>query len=192
MSRMEEKIVWKDQGTEKFHFKSKTEEDLQAVLNEAPFHFKRWMFVLQRWEPVISDAFPSTIPFWIIVHGIPAHCSTENNLKAIGNVMGKYLAHDVDEAMVRVEINALKPLIKRKAIQFPSGVEVSVVFEYVRLEKHCFLCMPLSHEKEDCPHQTKNRDSDLQGTHINSQQTLQRLEDDRQKKDDHRGRPQAS
>ncbi|XP_024010449.1 uncharacterized protein At4g02000 [Eutrema salsugineum] len=186
---MEEKIVGKDLGSEKFHFKFKMEEDIQSVLNEAPFHFKRWMFVLHCWEPVISDAYPSIIPFWIKVHGIPAHCFTENNL---GNVLGKYMAHDVVEMMVCVEINALKPLIKRKAIQFPSGVEVSVEFEYVRLEKHCLHCMSLSHEKENCPHQSKPRESDLQNSHINSQQTLQRLEEDRKKKDDRRGRTQTN
>ncbi|ESQ37486.1 hypothetical protein EUTSA_v10003106mg [Eutrema salsugineum] len=38
--RMEENIVGKDLGTEKFHFKFRSEEDLQAVLNEATFHFK--------------------------------------------------------------------------------------------------------------------------------------------------------
>ncbi|XP_024007904.1 uncharacterized protein LOC112083915 [Eutrema salsugineum] len=190
--RMEEKLVGRDLGTEKFQFKFNSEEDLQAVLNEAPFHFKRWMFVLQRWEPVISDAFPSLIPFWIRVHDIPSHCCTENNLKAIGNALGKYMAHDIEEAMVRVQIDALKPLIKKKAIQFPSGVEVSVVFEYIRLEKHCFLCMSLGHEKENCPQRSNSHDPEPPNSHINNQHTLQRLEDDRHKKEERRNRTYPS
>ncbi|ESQ55414.1 hypothetical protein EUTSA_v10027498mg, partial [Eutrema salsugineum] len=159
--RRPERIVGRDLVPEKFQFKFKTEEDLQSVLKEAPFHFKRWMFVLQRWEPIISDAYPSLIPFWTRVHGIPPHCCTENNLKAIGNVLGQYVAHDIEEAMVKVEIDALKPLLKKKAIQFPSGVEVSVTFEYIRLEKHCFICMSLGHEKENCPQTSKTRELEL-------------------------------
>ncbi|ESQ44518.1 hypothetical protein EUTSA_v10003487mg [Eutrema salsugineum] len=160
--RLEDRITGKDLGPEKFQFKFKSETDLQAVLNEALFHFKRWMFVLQRWEPVISDAFPSRIPFWVRIHGIPSQCCTENNLKAIGNVLGIYDAYDIDDAAVRVYVDALKPLIQKQSSQFPSGVEVSVVFEYLRLEKHCFLCMSLSHEKENCPQALNTRDLKLQ------------------------------
>ncbi|XP_024011305.1 uncharacterized protein LOC112086568 [Eutrema salsugineum] len=75
--RMEDKIKWRDLGPEKFQFNFKCEVDLQAVLSEAPFHFKRWIFFLQRWEPVISDVFPSKIPFWVRVHGIPAFYATK-------------------------------------------------------------------------------------------------------------------
>ncbi|ESQ56309.1 hypothetical protein EUTSA_v10027079mg, partial [Eutrema salsugineum] len=164
--RMEEKLVGRDLGPEKFQFKFRSEEYLQAVLNEAHFHFKRW-----------------------IVHSIPAHCCTENNLKAIGNVLGIYVSHDIEEAMVRVQIDALKPLIKKKAIQFPSRVEVSVVFECIRLEKHCFLCMLLGHEKEHCPQLAKSRDFDPTISHINNLQTLQHLEDDSHKKEERRNKP---
>ncbi|ESQ36943.1 hypothetical protein EUTSA_v10002806mg [Eutrema salsugineum] len=187
--RMEDRITGRDLGPEKFQFKLKTEADLQAVLSEAPFNFKRWMFVLQRWEPIISEAFPSKIPFWVRVHGIPSHCCTENNLKAIGNVLGTYDNHDIEDAAVRVYVNGLKPLIQRKSIQFSSGVEVSVIFEYTRLEKHCFICMSMSHEKEDCPQANKSSIRESPNSHINNQQTLQRLEADRQRKEDRKALP---
>lgn len=91
--RMENMISGKDLCPEKYQ----SEEDLQSVLKDAPFHFKCWMFVLQRWEPIISDTFPSKIPFWIRIHGLPLHCCTDNNLRAIGKVLGSYLDHDVKE-----------------------------------------------------------------------------------------------
>lgn len=53
--------------------------------------------------------------------------------------------------MVKVSVDALKPLTRRKSIQFPLGVEVFVDFEYLKLKKHCFHCMALSHEKDNFP-----------------------------------------
>lgn len=48
----------KDLGRDKFQFTFSSKRDLEIVLKKAPFHYKHWMIVLQRWEPVISDFFP--------------------------------------------------------------------------------------------------------------------------------------
>lgn len=49
-------------GPSMFQFKFESEHDLNEVLSQAPFHFKRWMMILQRWEPIVSDFFPALIP----------------------------------------------------------------------------------------------------------------------------------
>lgn len=61
--RVEGAISGRDLGPQLFQFKFASEKDLQAILAGAPYHFKRWMIILQRWEPVVSDYFPTLIPF---------------------------------------------------------------------------------------------------------------------------------
>lgn len=58
-------------------------QDLQAILSKSPFHFKRWMLILQLWEPIVSDTFPSCISFWIKVHGVPLHYWLDETFEAI-------------------------------------------------------------------------------------------------------------
>lgn len=53
--RVEGTITGKDLGPNMFQFKFETKKDLQTILARAPFHFKRWMLILQRWEPVVSN-----------------------------------------------------------------------------------------------------------------------------------------
>ncbi|KAG7578550.1 Zinc knuckle CX2CX4HX4C [Arabidopsis thaliana x Arabidopsis arenosa] len=54
-------------------------------------------------------------------------------------------------ARVRVEINGLSPLEMKIPIRLPHGEIIWVEFEYEKLEKHCFICLSLSHEKKHCP-----------------------------------------
>ncbi|KAG2258244.1 hypothetical protein Bca52824_077538 [Brassica carinata] len=102
-------ITGRDLGPNLFQFKFESEQDLQAILAKAPFHFKRWMMILQRWEPVVSDFFPALIPFWITVHGIPLHYWTEKALEAIGTELGPVERFDVGRGRMRVLINGAKP-----------------------------------------------------------------------------------
>lgn len=62
---MSEKITACDLGNGHFLFKFDSEEDLNSVLSQGPFHHNFCMFVLVRWEPVIDENYPSMIPFWI-------------------------------------------------------------------------------------------------------------------------------
>lgn len=114
-------ITGKALGPYLFQFKFETERDLQLILSKGPYHFKRWMLILQRWEPIVSDNFPALIPFWISVHGIPLHYWTEDALKAIGKELGPVENWDVDRGRVWVSINGLKPLEMKLDISLPSG-----------------------------------------------------------------------
>lgn len=57
------RAVGSDLGNNCFQFRFEREDDLQRVLDNRPYHFAYWMVILQRWEPIISPAFPSMIPF---------------------------------------------------------------------------------------------------------------------------------
>lgn len=48
---------------DRFQFKIESEEALHSVLRKGPYHYKQWMLILQRWEPIVSDFFPALIPF---------------------------------------------------------------------------------------------------------------------------------
>lgn len=174
---LEGRVSGRDLGPEKFQFSFKTEEDLQLVLSWSPFHFKHWMFILQRWEPIIYDAFPSKILFWIQLHGVPQHYRTNAALNSIGADVGEVEVVDTEAARIRVHINALQPLEKTVPILLPSGETTRVDLEYEKLEKHCFLCCSLSHEKKDCVERDTRASKDEDSPDSNQRNTLHRLEE---------------
>lgn len=74
--KTEFKPVGSGLGNGLFQFQFERETDLLAVLEQRPYHYARWMIILQRWEPTISPNFPSLILFWIKVQGLPVHLWT--------------------------------------------------------------------------------------------------------------------
>lgn len=176
----EGELTGRELGPELFQIRFKSEEALQAVLRKGPYHYKRWMILLQRWEPVVSNSFPRMIEFWIRIHGIPLHYWS---LEGIAKELGLMSDKDVDRGRIRVLVDGLRKLEMRLPIELPSGEIISVDLEYEKLEKHCFICYSLCHEKDTCP---LNRDKSAnleikQG--ISQQNTLRKLEEHRYKHD---------
>ncbi|KAL0714642.1 hypothetical protein Bca4012_021621 [Brassica carinata] len=180
-------ITGRDLGPNLFQFKFESEQDLQAILAKAPFHFKRWMMILQRWEPVVSDFFPALIPFWITVHGIPLHYWTEKALEAIGTELGPVERFDVGRGRMRVLINGLKPLEMKLEISV-AGVIKQVELEYEDLQKHCFICHSLSHDRDECPSLRAQANIREPGPRmgISQARTMERLDADRRRADERR------
>lgn len=79
-----------DLGLGLFQFKFELESDLLAVLEKRPYHFAKWMIILQRWEPTLSPTFPSLIPFWIKIQGVHVHLWTEAVARGIGEDIGAF------------------------------------------------------------------------------------------------------
>lgn len=152
---LENRVSGRDLGPERFYFRFQTEADLQVVLKKAPYHFKKWMFILQRWEPVVADSFPALIPFWITVHDLPLHHCTAQTLQTIGKELGQFMDKNVDEGRIRVNINGLGSLEMSLPIQLPTGEITTIQLEYERLEKHCFTCFSLLHDEKSCPKAAK-------------------------------------
>ena len=67
------RITGSDLGLDCFQFRFELKDDLDKVLANRPYHYHRWMVVLQKWEPIISPTFPSQIPIWIRLQGLPLH-----------------------------------------------------------------------------------------------------------------------
>lgn len=144
--------VGSDLGNGLFQFQFEQESDLLAVLEKRPYHYARWMIIVQRWEPTLSRSFPSLIPFWIKVQGIPVHLWTKETIQSVGEDIGLFEYSEITflSARMRVQVNGLLPLIKESVIVYPSGEEVPVSLHYERLEKHCSKCYRLDHELKDC------------------------------------------
>ncbi|KAL0732795.1 hypothetical protein Bca4012_009005 [Brassica carinata] len=144
--------VGSDLGNGMFQFQFENEADLNAVLERRPFHYAKWMVILQRWEPTASVSFPSLLPFWIKVQGIPIHLWSEATVKSLAEDFGIFEQAEITDFTVRmrVQVNGLLPLVKTSVLEYPNGDEVAVSFVYERLEKHCSKCLRLDHEVKDC------------------------------------------
>ena len=175
-------------GPEKFQFRFRTENDLQVVLSKGPYHYKRWMLLLQRWEPLVSENFPNTITFWIRIHGIPLHFCNEATVTTIGDNLGNLVDKVVDEAKIRVEFNGFNPLEMTMEIQLPTDEILQVEFEYIKIEKHCFTCFSLFHEDDTCLVKPRNAPPIKERKlGITQRVALQRIEADKRRHDDRRG-----
>ncbi|CAA7039394.1 unnamed protein product [Microthlaspi erraticum] len=168
-----------DLGPELFQFRFQTEASLQTVLRKGPYHYKRWMVMLQRWEPIVSPTFPNRIDFWIKIHGIPLHYWNEETIDAIGKELGPILGKDITLGRIRAQINGLQPLEMKISICLPTREETTVDLEYEKLEKHCFHCFSLSHESETCPILGNKGVVQNIPLGISQQNTLRRIEDSR-------------
>lgn len=145
--------VGADLGQGRFQFQFANEQDLVSVLENQPYHFSRWMVILQRWEPTSSSSFPSLIPFWIDVKGIPVHLWSEETMTSVAKGAGIFERAEITgtHARVRVTVNGLQPIVKQAFVDFANGEEVLADLIYERLEKHCKKCNRLDHEDKDCP-----------------------------------------
>ncbi|KAL0836758.1 hypothetical protein Bca101_088648 [Brassica carinata] len=108
------RAVGSDLGHNCFQYIFDREDDLQSVLDNMPYQFGYWMVILQKWEPVISSSFPSQIPFWIRIKGLPLHYWDARVLCGIGKELGTLKNHVLTKtsAKVRVSIDGIKGLTK--------------------------------------------------------------------------------
>lgn len=144
--------VGSDLGLGMFQFQFELESDLQTVLEKRPYHYARWMVILQRWEPTTSPDFPSMIPFWIKIQGIPIHLWSEEVAQQIGKDIGTFEAAEITQQTLRmrVHVNGRLPIIKSSIVEYSNGDEVAATLHYEKLERHCAKCCRLDHEVRDC------------------------------------------
>lgn len=111
--------------------------------------------------------FPSQIPFWIKVQGVPLHLWNEAVLRSIGEDLGTYETCEILQGTMRmrVHVNGLLPLLTTYTLELGNGVEITVKLVYEKLEKHCSRCLRLDHEAEDCPEAKVEKDVAQQRNH---------------------------
>ncbi|KAG2299923.1 hypothetical protein Bca52824_036395 [Brassica carinata] len=143
-----------DLGHDCFQFRFELEEDLRTVLANRPYHFCYWMVILQRWEPTISRSFPSHLPFWIRLKGLPLHYWHHKMIYKIGHELGTLEDYEISStsARMRLLVDGLQPLTVETIIEYISGEESLVTLDYEGLENHCSLCFRLTHLRAECPY----------------------------------------
>ncbi|KAL0699062.1 hypothetical protein Bca4012_055184 [Brassica carinata] len=185
---LEGRISGRALGLDKFQISFSSEFELLQVLDKRPYHYKRWMLILQHWEPVVSDQFPSTISFPVRIHGIPLHYWYESTILTIGKELGNCSLKDEKEAKLWVEVNGMEPLTMKMEIELPSGEFTEVEFEYIKIEKHCFTCFSLLHEEIDSTARPRNiLPPKERALGITQRIALQRIEAEKKRHDDRRG-----
>ncbi|CAE6226220.1 unnamed protein product [Arabidopsis arenosa] len=153
--KMEEKVVGADLGKGIFQFNFQSEEDMQGVLQNVPYHFDGWMVSLVKGEPIISATYPSAINFWVKVSDLPMHLWEEATLKAIGKKVGIIRELDVDSGSIYVTVNGFNPLVFQMVVPFDTGDEVVVSLDYEKLAKYCHHCSRMTHDVAVCPELNK-------------------------------------
>ncbi|KAL0680350.1 hypothetical protein Bca4012_008332 [Brassica carinata] len=123
--------VGSDLGMGMFQFQFEGESDMLTVLDKRPYHNARWMVILQRWEPTISPEFPSMIPFWIKIQGVPIHLWSEEISRNIGNDIGTFEVAEITAQTFRMRghINVRLPLIKASVVEYPNGDELDATLD---------------------------------------------------------------
>lgn len=136
-----------------FQFRFELEEDLKYILKNIPYNYNHWMVIIQRWELVISPLFPSQIPFWIKLQGLPFHFWHQEMIYNIGQDLGHLDDYKITKTStrIRVSVDGLKPIIKSTIIDFASEEELPIYLEYEDLGYHCSICNSLSHPVWACP-----------------------------------------
>ncbi|KAG2331299.1 hypothetical protein Bca52824_002479 [Brassica carinata] len=161
-----------DLGNSCFQFRFEKEDDMRRVLDNGPYQFDRWMVILQKWEPVISASFPSLIPLWIRIKGLPLHYWHDDMVRRVGEELGHLVTHELKRtvARVRVLIDGLKPLVKESIVEFDSGEESTITLEYEKLEMHCSFCYSLLHARKNCPQKYEEERTRSGEGHLNQEE----------------------
>ncbi|CAA7027946.1 unnamed protein product [Microthlaspi erraticum] len=121
-------------GNGQFQFDFDNEEDMERVLQKRPWHFNRWSFSLERWEPFTSELFPNTMLFWVRVTGVPVHFWNNENFTEIGKALGEVRGIEAHRSRFQVSLNADEPLQFERKVGFPNGDVGTVTFEYEGLQ----------------------------------------------------------
>lgn len=160
---LEGRVVGSYLGHDKFLIRFDLEKDMKKFLENRLYSFCNWMVILQRWEPFISRSFPSQIPFWIQLQGLPLHFCHQKMIYKIGQ--GTLDDYDISStsARIRLLLDGLQPITTEVVIDFDTGEDVLITLEYEGLENHCSHCFRLTHLKVDCPfmspvREDRNRD----------------------------------
>ncbi|KAF4346543.1 hypothetical protein G4B88_007373 [Cannabis sativa] len=110
---------------------------------------------LPPFEQIIS-ANVRLVPFWVQIHRLPIRRNTEAMGVMLGNYMGTFDKYDDSTRFrflrIRVLLDAYKPLLRGKRIQFEdSQNSLWVDFKYERLAEFCEFCGRITHKTDECP-----------------------------------------
>lgn len=150
---------------ERFQFIFDHEHDLVDVLETGVHTFNDWTLAIDRWVEKPPVDFLQFIPIWVQIRNMPLNYYTKEAITALGDLIGevKVVAFDPERPQVRdyvrvqIRFDVSRPLRKSKVVNLPEGGSSIVYFNYERIQKRCYECQRLNHEKGVCPLLVKQR-----------------------------------
>lgn len=142
-----------------FQFVFKYEHDLEEVLRKRVWNFNEWSIVIDRWVENPPDDYLKYLLVWVQIRNIPVNYYTEASITSFGDLIGPVdvVAFDPKKAQsheylrVRVFFDVSRPVRKTKVINLPKGGSVTLRYDFERIQKRCYNCQRLTHEKDKCP-----------------------------------------
>uniref|UniRef100_A0A1J3CNP3 DUF4283 domain-containing protein n=1 Tax=Noccaea caerulescens TaxID=107243 RepID=A0A1J3CNP3_NOCCA len=152
-------------SSEKFQFIFDSERDLIEILERGVHTYNEWALAIERWVEQPAEDFLQFIPLWMQIWKLPLNHRTVRTILDLGDMVGQVteVAFDPDlpqlQPYVRVKIllDISRPLRRGKVLNLPDGGSTTVEFDYERVQKRCYGCQHLTHEKEVCPFLLKKR-----------------------------------
>lgn len=144
---------------ERFQFIFNHEHDLDEILEKGVHTFNDWTLAIDRWMEKPPPDYLQFIPIWVQIRNIPINYYTEEVITALGDIVGKTIevAFDPEKPQcqeyvrVLVRFDVSRPLRKTKVVILPEGGSSIVYYNYERIQKRCYECQRLNHEKVKCP-----------------------------------------
>jgi len=144
---------------ERFQFIFDSKHDLEDVLAKGVHSFNEWSIIVDRWYEHPPDDYLRFMPLWVQIWNIPVNYYTEKAITKLGDLIGEVkevvFNPDLHQAQKFVRVKVLfdvsRPLKRSKVINFKHGESATVKFHYERIQKRCYECQRLTHEKDMCP-----------------------------------------
>jgi len=151
--------------SERFQFIFDSKHDLEDVLAKGVHTYNDWSIVVDRWYENPPDDYLRFMLVWVQIWNIPVNYYTEKAITKLGDLIGevKEVVFNPVEPQLHefVRVNVLfdvsRPLRRSKVINFKNGDTATVRFHYERIQKRCYECQRLTHEKDLCPILIKER-----------------------------------
>ncbi|KAF4375663.1 hypothetical protein F8388_014385 [Cannabis sativa] len=136
------------------------EEDRQWALDQSPWSFKGYSFVLCAWK-LGGEGINSVDKFnlWVQIHNLPHEYFSVDNGKLLGGLSGKVLKVELEEdkpcswhlfLRVLVEINIENSLFSGCFFDLDSGTKRWLQFKYEKVGIFCYFCGRLGHQRKGC------------------------------------------
>ncbi|XP_010451391.1 PREDICTED: uncharacterized protein At4g02000-like [Camelina sativa] len=121
--------------------------------------YNQWSLLLDRWVEKPPPDYLQSTPIWVQMRNIPVNHHTKEAIKIFAEFAGPVIQVEYDPSIsqnkdfVRAEIlfDVSKSLRRSKVINLPSGEPITILYDYERIQKRCYFCQRLTHEREKCP-----------------------------------------